>query len=249
MKFTDMFEEICGIQVRANNAYDKGISLEVIGLNKYRLPTKLLPTDIILDIGAHVGSFSFACLQRGAGKVYAFEPDEANFLICTENLKRFGSRAVPRRAAIWRSDKWETELLYTGPSQTPLGINHGGGNILFEDGDGIPVPVEALDSILSNIRHVRLMKLDCEGSEWPVLFTSRFLECVDEIIGEYHEIGGKRNNASIPPKALLPGYSAYTREDLVSFLDRHGFSVEIAGSPQSHIGAFFAKRPELHPFA
>jgi hypothetical protein len=86
------------------------------------------------------------------------------------------------------------------------------------------------------------MKLDCESGEWPILFTSRLLECVEEIIGEYHEIGGKNNQATIPPRAGLPGFTSYTRDALNSFLKRHGFSVEIDGKSDSNIGLFFAKR-------
>ena len=37
---------------------------------------------------------------------------------------------------------------------------------------------------------MRLLKLDCEGAEWPILLTSRRLHLIDEIVGEFHEIGG-----------------------------------------------------------
>ena len=239
---TSMFDIIQGIMVRSNNPHDRDMVLSVVQNNRYRLPSNFSPDDVILDIGAHVGSFSYACLMRGAGKVYSFEPDQENIRICAANLKRFKQRSVLHRSAVWRSDTNDTQLKYTGPVKTLKGLNYGGGNVLFENGLQIPVKCESLDSILSNLRHVRLLKLDCESSEWPILFTSRLLECVDEIIGEYHEIGGKHNQASIPPRASLAGFISYTAVDLASFLSRHGFCVEIESGANSNIGAFFAKR-------
>src|SRR5437667_2239012 len=181
-------------------------------------------------------------MTRGAGKVDVFEPDEENFKICVENLRTFGERAVLYQAAVWRSDRFDSEVLYTGPAKTSDGLNFGGGNVVFEDGRRISVRCEPLDSILSNIRRVRLIKLDCESSEWPILFSSRLLECVDELVGEYHEIGGKYNRASIPRKAQVIGFDSYTAEDLVAFLRRHDFSVEITARRDSNIGNFFAKK-------
>jgi hypothetical protein len=35
---------------------------------------------------------------------------------------------------------------------------------------------------------VRLLKMDCEGSEWPLLYTSSELDRVQAVCGEYHEI-------------------------------------------------------------
>jgi FkbM family methyltransferase len=236
-----MFEIVCGIKVRANNAFDRNIVQAVIAHNRYRLPERFQKEDVILDIGAHVGSFSYACLLRGAGRVHAFEPDEENFQICAENLKEFAERVILHNTAVWRSDVMDTPLLYTGPSESLERLNYGGGNVVFGDGRQIPVKSEPLDWVLSNIRTVRLMKLDCEASEWPILFSCRLLECVDAIVGEYHEIVGKRSCASIPLKAKLAGFETYTVEALVSFLNRHAFSVEILGKPDSNIGSFFAR--------
>src|SRR5437660_8604522 len=172
-----MFEIACGLKIRAGNAFDQKIVQGVVQHNRYRLPSRFSPDDVVLDIGAHVGSFSYSCLARGAGRVYVFEPEEDNFRLCNENLSCFGERAVLHQAAVWRSDKFEDELLFTGPPESAQGVNFGGGNVVFEDGHRIHVKCVPLDSVLSNIRRVRLMKLDCESSEWLILFSSRLLEC------------------------------------------------------------------------
>lgn len=236
-----MFEKCCHLLVRSGNIYDCGMVHAIIDQNRYRLPPVFSSEDIILDIGAHVGSFAYACLSRGAGKVYAFDPDRDNIRLCAFNLRHFGRKTYLRRAPVWRSDTFDMSLTYTGSVNTPSGENYGGGNVVFDDGRRIPVQGESLDSILSNIRKVRLLKLDCESSEWPILFTSRLLECVEEIVGEYHEIGGKNNSASIPGRASVSGYSSYTVHDLISFLNRYGYSTEVTAQTGSNIGTFFAR--------
>lgn len=52
---------------------DAGIWLEVVQNNEYRLPPQLAATDAVVDVGAHIGGFGYACLSRGAGRVWAFE--------------------------------------------------------------------------------------------------------------------------------------------------------------------------------
>lgn len=236
-----MYELVEGILIRKGNVYDKSIVTSVITENRYRLPSSFSSSDVIVDVGAHVGSFAFACLKRNAGKILGFEPLGENLRICARNLRRFRNRAVLSRAAVWRSDTFEAKLFHTGATESPQGLNFGGGNVIFEDGLQIPVTSRPLDSILSNIREVRLLKLDCESSEWPILFTSKLLDCVAEIAGEFHEIGGSYNSGSIPGKASLPKFSIYTREQLQEFLERHGFAVELEQN-RSNIGLFFAKR-------
>ena len=50
----------------------------------------------------------------------------------------------------------------------------------------------SLDEVLSRFQRARLMKIDCEGSEFPILLTSKLLTRVDRIVGEYHEIPSER---------------------------------------------------------
>ncbi len=42
------------------------------------------------------------------------------------------------------------------------------------------------DEILGQLGDVRLVKMDCEGSEFPLLYTSQRLAQVQEFVGEWH---------------------------------------------------------------
>ncbi len=96
---------------------------------------------------------------------------------------------------------------------------------------------DLVTSAVPSGKRVRLLKLDCEGAEWPILFTTRTLDRIDAICGEYH-LG------EYPEPFHVPGYPAFTTEALERFLGKHGFRVVI--EPNHHcrdpIGNFFAQR-------
>lgn len=169
------------------HTWDKNIWNSVAINNEYGL-TAFNAEDVILDIGAHIGAFAYAALDRGAGKVICVEPDAENFLYLRHNLHyacRATDRAVCISAACWRSDERHPLVHYA-----PVGINTGGGNTL--GADGIPTAAISLDALcalaasLSETGRLRLIKLDCEGAEWPILYTAHVFAAVDAFLGEYH---------------------------------------------------------------
>ena len=204
---------------------DTEVFESVVDRNEYRLPLKFESRDIIIDIGAHVGSFSYAVLTRGAGKVYSYEAHPINHAIASRNLARFGEKVECRNAAVWRSDE-HSQTLY---NDVITGYAHTGGiSILWNDA-GVPVRTTNLDEVLFEASNglenpIRLLKLDCEGSEYPILFTSEHLGIVEEMCGEYHEIEPER----IPDRAKVKGKpEQFNRHALKSFLENKGWRVEL----------------------
>ena len=219
---------------------DPNIYGEVLVGNEYRLPERFEATDLVIDIGAHIGSFAAACLLRGAGRVVSFEPVPANHALLSVNLARFGGRGEARRAAVWRSDVPATELRYE-LSGDPT--NTGGGNVLGKSAGGLAVPAVPLDAVVTELlaatgqSHIRLLKLDCEGSEYPVLLTATCLDRVAELCGEYHDIG------AVDPPAQACGHTRYDRKVLTDYLGSVGFRVECEVHPRNAaIGLFWARR-------
>ncbi len=82
------------------DTFDRRIFRNVIVENEYRLPSRFEPTDVILDVGGHIGTFSHAVLARGAGQVYCCEPDADNFRVLCHNLAPYGARAQVMRCAV-----------------------------------------------------------------------------------------------------------------------------------------------------
>lgn len=217
---------------------DARIVRQVILENEYRLPERFAPDDLILDIGGHIGAFALACLERGAQHLHVYEPEPDNFALLEENLAPFAGRVHLHRLALWRSDLPVSRL----ELHNPIAARNTGAHRLALAEGGIEVAAAPFDSVLEelcpNRRRIRLLKLDCEGAEWPILLTSRRLDCVDALCGEYH-LG--------PMSALfdVPGFPAFRPELLRDTLTRQGFTVELIPLPPvpHPCGLFFARRP------
>ncbi len=227
---------------------DELVVREVLAANEYRLPERFKSTDAIVDVGAHIGISSVACLLRGAGSVWAYEADAENFSLLKKNLSGYiGAKCF--HCAVWRSDRRD-KLKFSG---YPEGMNACGSTLPDITIGGknmqIAVPSISLDEIIrkagERTGRVRLIKIDCEGAEYPILLTSRMLGRVDEIVGEVHEFGGL-----MVPGAMVDGILRYDRDTIKKHLVNQGFDVEMvfnSGSPGGKVQAFnfYAKRPKV----
>ena len=252
------------LHVRHGTA-DQGICHMVVHCNEYRLPLRLEESDLVVDIGAHIGSFTYAALLRGCRRVWAVEADPENLCIARQNLAPYILRGEVKllHGAVWRSDANDDVLRWSGYPCFGEGfprlhgmVNTGGGSVIWAD-EGTVVPKLAFDDLMTEIteggrKRARLVKLDCEGSEWPILLTSRTLGWIDEICGEFHEIGSPHpgiDGGRTPRDSLfcLPGAPALTAETLVRCLGAAGFEViyERHRLPNGEVeaqGLFFARR-------
>jgi FkbM family methyltransferase len=228
---------------REESPWDKHIFQEVVVANEYRLPDSFLPEDIIIDIGMHVGSFCYAALSRGSHSVYGYEADEDNYNLAVANLKLFGERVRLHHKAVWRSDR-TGDILYH-PGSSSIG-NSGGGTVYWPAEH--KVQVVAFDDVLLEVTHggkdrVKLVKMDCEWAEFPILLTSRYLSLIDSIHGEFHEMNdGKHDFTPIPAVAQIPGVERFTLDELTKCLKGAGFSVTAIRVAGSGLGKFFATR-------
>ena len=233
-------------------------------LNEYRLPDRFASGDIVIDVGAHIGSFAYAVVLRGARRVCSIEPDHANCTLAAEHLRPYIERGYVKlmQRAVWRSDPNNDELRFDGYQAFPRSyagmegiINTGGGSVAW--GVGEPVVKIAFDDVVDMTtnggeRRVRLLKLDCEGAEWPILLTSRRLHLVDEIVGEFHEVGGQFLEISEdrPSKAHVfqsERVARFTIDELVGCLRGVGFDVTYRRHRRPNgavegLGLFFARR-------
>jgi FkbM family methyltransferase len=212
---------------------DEYIYRQVIEQNEYGLPDRFSADDIVVDLGAHIGAFAYAALTRGAGKVYGIEPDVVNLEIARRNLRAFfdEGRVSLIHGAAWRSDCNEDVLYFQGYPSMGGSINTGGGRVL-DKAVGRAVEKINFDSFLLDITEngknaVRFLKLDCEGSEWPILFTSRLLNLVSEISGEIHEIRvtGPKTSASGKRDARA-SFDNLAIDELIDLLERQDFDVK-----------------------
>jgi FkbM family methyltransferase len=227
---------------------DEVIFQWVNGDDEYRLPAAFEPDDVVIDVGAHIGSFCYAAVMRGARNVIAFEAEPSNYALAVRNLEPYGDRVRLHHQAVWRSDRLVQTLSFTASHEAD---NTGGGNVVWASA-GNTVEAVAFDDVIRGAtdggrKRVKLLKIDCETSEFPILLTSRTLHLIDSIVGEFHECGGPYDSNSIPEHARVPGVSRFTIEELLRVLTWAGFNVTYSRmkNPEqkdTNIGPFFAHR-------
>lgn len=220
--------------------FDRRAFRNVVVENEYRLPPRLPAGTVVVDVGANVGTFALAVLRRGAQHVECYEPDPENFAQLQANLRPFAKQVTLHRAAVWRDDSLTQVSLHN-----PVGGGNTGAVQVTAAGSGPMAPVVAFDSIATRLSagNAELwLKLDCEGAEWPILFTAARLDHFSHILGEYH-LG------PLPDLFAVPNGPERTPTALSARLETHGFAVTVhpnAESPHG-LGLFVAIRNNAQP--
>lgn len=197
----------------------------VVVENEYRAPN-FGPDDVVIDIGAHIGSFSYLAYLKGSRSIYAFEVDPWHHEAAMENIKGKEDGIGLYHCAMVRGDDRRASQYYYNGSWNAFGVI------------GQEVESRSLDEVIEQVDEgngIRFIKLDCEGGEWPILYTSKKLDRVQQIAGEYHIM-----DASVPELQHLP--HPLHPEALKLFLESQGFMVEVKPS-NATLGLFFARRP------
>jgi len=147
----------------------------------------------VIDIGAHIGSFALlTALHFPAARVVAYEMLADNAELVRRNAERNGVAArirvenvvVAERAGWW--DPAQHSQVVNG--------NTGGASVALQPFAGHrdatrSIRVVPATSILDGSR-VDLLKIDCEGSEYRILYSAADgLDAVGAVVGELHDAG------------------------------------------------------------
>ena len=183
---------------------------------------------IVLDVGANIGDTAVYFGKRGA-IVTAYEPDAEMCGLARRNVAANGLRADIRNAGIGGN----TQALQL--STTRDGADSKSAT-LFADGVSSdsshplrkPIQVIALADAMAELGEVTLLKIDCQGCEYPALrsVSSAQLRGVAHIMMEYH--GGAQELAD---KLRESGYSVRLKGSSYLYADRASYR-EGASAPQ-----------------
>jgi FkbM family methyltransferase len=194
---------------------------------KYGYPIQ--PDWKIIDIGAGIGEYTIyaAALSQPRGQVFAFEPFPESFHIMRENLQMNKLQNVRIFNEAIGAETGELVLDLAGGEPLQFQSHH---QKVTDAGTGLSVKSFSLKDALkeTGMETCDLLKLDCEGAEYSILFTTlpSTLEHIQRIIMEYHDHA-----------------TQYTHLDLSRFLDEQGFQVETFPNPvHSHLGYLRAIR-------
>jgi FkbM family methyltransferase len=122
--------------------------------------------DIVLDVGAHVGTFADRALRRGARKVIALEPDPLNRECLTRN---FATEIAEQRVVVVPQGAWSTN----GQLTLHQGTHNSGMSSIIQDDGGASFQIEVttIDEIVQRLGlpRVDFVKMDIEGAEREAL--------------------------------------------------------------------------------
>lgn len=209
---------------------DYNTILSIIDNDEYK--TALMgykPGDTFIDIGAHIGIWS-ALMERLVpdAKIIAVEPLPENIELIKKNVGTM--MLLPN--AVYGRDGVNIKIHYADDS---FGGKHHKfvGNMAGMKGDKfINADSISLKTLLKDIPHVRVLKIDCEGAEHMFFrFADReTLSKIDYIIGEYH---------NVPPQSAFK-----TRKALLNSMK--GLFTDISTDKTERVfGQFWFKRNEL----
>ncbi len=166
---------------------------------------QLPPKPFIIDCGANIGlSLIYLKQLSPDAEIIAFEPDERNFELLTQNVRSFGLSQVDlRREAVWVED---TNLQFVAEGSMSSRIK------IESSGQTAYVKAIRLKKILN--RCVDFLKIDIEGAEFSVMMDiADELHFVNHLFLEYH--GSFEQNKELSQLfALLVqnGFSYYIKE-------------------------------------
>lgn len=211
---------------------DREIIDEVLFSNSYMLPEKLHPSDVVIDVGAHIGCFAMACLLRGAKYVFCVEPNADNANLTEKNLADYPGRWELRRAAAWDS----REVPRTARLKTFHPRATACHSILPDEGQ--EVECIGLDELIIQAERMRgeqgklILKIDCEGAEYATLYGCGRLSVLDEIMGESHRLSGESWGTAVDEQDWPMDHAG-----LVCYLHSIGYTVRTRPQSNQHPGA------------
>lgn len=179
----------------------------------------------VIDIGAHLGSFSLLAADR-ARRVYAYEPTPSTYELLKKNIElNQKSNVFAFNAAVGAKDG--TAVFHVNP------LDQGANSLYARKGVAHEVKVLTLQRIFkdNNLTRCDLLKMDCEGAEYDILFSSqKLLDKVSQIVMEYHEA---QMGLDLP--------SEYSAARLQQYLEENGFRV-ITQKVNNYKGRMYAQR-------
>lgn len=148
--------------VRLSGPHARGVANTAVELaaGEYAAPGfEISPGERVVDVGANVGAFAVLAASRGA-HVEAYEPHPETFAHLRRNTGALGVHSV-QAAIVAGAPPAGVVRLQTDPaSDTRHRIGHG----------GIEVPAVALTDAIGG--GCDLLKLDCEGSEFDLVYST-----------------------------------------------------------------------------
>jgi len=169
------------------------------------------PGDVVVDIGANIGIFARRALNRGASRVFAFEPSSKIFSCLLDNTPR--STVECHRIAVGG---------FNGTTRLNFDITAGiGGSSIVQEMNQEKAGSENVICLTLNQlfeigilpEKIDFMKVDCEGAEKQIMddLTDENLSKIKKIAMEFHTVLlGEEARKSMVERLANFGFSHFT---------------------------------------
>lgn len=179
------------------------------------LAKKLPGNPVIVDVGANAGYFNMLLLSRRPdAKIFAYEPIEQNVALFRKNLDAnpsVGKQVSLNHRAVTGVPTDHITLYKESDSDNSVTAS------VYKDFEShnlkeVKVKAVSLSQILleNKLEHVDLLKLDCEGSEYPIVYESpaEIWSKIDTVFLEVHNLDkAERNHEAMKKFLESKGYS------------------------------------------
>lgn len=184
---------------------------------------EIKPNDVVFDVGGNIGVFAFYAATKASNvKVHSFEPFPKNAEYFEQNLAESKIKnIVLYKSAI--ADATGERTLHVHESWIKHSLNENS-----SETSGTAVHCVSLDEALKNFAVCNLLKLDCEGSEYEILYSSspETLNKVKKIVGEYHNLDDQEKNG----------------ESLRKFLEKNNYQIAVFQAFDEQSGLICAEK-------
>ena len=180
-----------GIEIEVASVAEVKVVWQVFVRDCYTLPPEC---HTIIDAGGNVGIFAlYAAANHPAARIFSLEPFPSTFSALCTNIKRNSLQANVRAMQLGLSSSPGTLPMSGAPASTDRRIV----DVAAETEASLEwIPVVTLQEFMSQnaIVTVDFLKLDIEGSEWPVILTSppELWRRIRNVQLEYHETAEAR---------------------------------------------------------
>ena len=233
---------------------------EVFGANLYNLPGDFGPAPVAVDIGGHVGTFTVAlCEAYPAARCFSFEPAPDTFSFLDNNVRQNGlSQRVQTAMCAVGGHAGTATMDVAGPAAS-------GHRSILSSPPGsaatVDVPVRAFADVVRAVGEpIDIMKMDCEGSEYPIVEETSAADWRDirRVVMEYHP-GSYDRLVALAQRMRSFGFTLVGQwrwqhsDDLLGMLwwakpgYESGFSAATAGKGADHLDPVAIALPTAGP--
>lgn len=152
------------------NFHRNSITKEIFEEKLYEKFTEVKEGDIVLDIGASVGPFTYSILHKNPKQVFCVEPSDSEFVTLTNNFSQYNNVALINKGISSTNSIVESDQLFGGETQM----------------EGMTFKTFIQEN---NIKKIDFLKTDCEGGEYDIFDIENFCWLKDNLgiaVGEWH---------------------------------------------------------------